>query len=120
MKNKRNAFLRRALLATLCSGVIAAVTVNASDMIATHASASDKIALSGIQMRGAVNGWYYYLVFLSNAYTDATSTEGISGYQDYLSSDKIRLYLGKTDYTTAYEVITADIYELKKLFENSK
>ncbi len=27
---------------------------------------------------------------------------------------------GKTDYTTVYEVITTDIYELKKLFENSK
>lgn len=101
MKNKRNVFLRRALLATLCSGAIAAVTINASDMIATHASSSDEIALTGVQMRGATNGWYYYLVLLSDSYVGGNASNpdggGIAGYENYLSSDKIRLYLSEND-----------------------
>ena len=98
MKNKRNAFLQRALLATLCSGVIAAVTINASDMIETHASSnSDEISLTGLQMRGTANGWYYYLVLLSDSYTGGTPSEAISDYANYLSGDKIRFYLSEDD-----------------------
>lgn len=99
MKKKRNVFLSRALLGMLCSSAIAATIVNASDMTMTHASADNEISLTGIQMRGTANGWYYYLVLLSDSYTGGTSTEVIENYSNYLSGDKIRLYLSETDTT---------------------
>ena len=57
------------------------------------------ISLSGVQMRGATNGWYYYLVLKSDAYSGKTSTEGIDGATDKTtySYDKIRLYTSADD-----------------------
>ena len=54
------------------------------------------ISLSGVQMRGAINGWYYYLVLQSEAYKGMGVTDG-NFAKTYTSFDKIRLYTSEED-----------------------
>ena len=60
-----------------------------------------EISLTGVQMRGAIDGWYYYLVLKSDSYSGKTSTEGIDGATNktLYGYDKIRLYTSADDTT---------------------
>ena len=67
----------------------------------TVSSFETSVSLTGVQMRGAINGWYYYLVLRSDSYSGRTSTEGIDGATDKTAYgyDKIRLYTSMDDAT---------------------
>ena len=55
-----------------------------------------EISLSGVQMRGIENGWYYYLVLQSEAYKGMGVTDGYFA-KTYTSFDKIRLFTSEED-----------------------
>ncbi len=67
--------------------------------VTNEPKSSTTISLSGIQMRGwADNGWYQYLVLLSDAYNDLENLDNSGKDLDYyLDSDKITLKLSKED-----------------------
>ena len=54
------------------------------------------VSLSGVQMRGAINGWYYYLVLQSEAYKGMVATDGNFATTN-TTFDKIRLYTSEED-----------------------
>ena len=56
------------------------------------------VSLSGVQMRGAINGWYYYLVLQSEDYKGMGVTDGNFATTN-TTFDKIRLYTSADDTT---------------------
>lgn len=75
--------------------------INGAFKWSTDPQFETEISLTGVQMRGAHNGWYYYLVLRSDSYSEKTSTEGIDGATDITvyGYDKIRLYTSADDTT---------------------
>lgn len=68
-----------------------------------------EISVSGLQMRGAFNGWYYYLVIQSDAYDGLSALESIeeSTVTYNTTLDKITLYTSAEDVTgTKLSVLT--------------
>ena len=80
-------FLSLMMCAALC------VFVGTKDTAkAVSATEETTISLEGVQMRGmSDNGWYQYIVLLSDAYSELTQVESIDATT--LSSDKITLYM---------------------------
>lgn len=96
MKTKSNSRIKflLILLCTVCMVSSFSMFISLNHNTKTYASSEQTAQISGVQMRGAINGWYYYLVLKSDAYSGKTSTEGIAGATDKTtySYDKIRLY----------------------------
>lgn len=84
-------FLSLMMCAVLC------VFVGTKDTAKANADESETIiSLTGLQMRGmSDNGWYQYIVLLSDAYSELTQVESIDATT--LSSDKITLYMSAAD-----------------------
>lgn len=109
MKRKSNLFVKLLGLAVFCFSVCTAAGLHHNSSIEVKAEESTDVtetSLTGVQMRGATNGWYYYLVLISDKYSEfstVTSETVIesSTSDDIKSScwtpDKIHLYLSETD-----------------------
>ncbi len=103
MKTKSNSRIKflLILLCTVCMVLSFSMFISLNHNTKTYASSEQTVQISGVQMRGAINGWYYYLVLKSDAYSGKTSTEGIDGATDKTtySYNKIRLYTSADDTT---------------------
>lgn len=105
MKNKGKSVVGLLLLLVLCLSLCAVSVVGADNTVA-QADGETEISLSGIQMRGAINGWYYYLVLQSDGYNDLSSVESIADGTTILTSDKIKLYTSAEDSGTTLTDLT--------------
>lgn len=105
MKSKGKSVVGLLLLLVLCLSLCAVAAVCNGNAVA-QADGETKISLSGIQMRGAINGWYYYLVLQSDGYNDLSSVESITDGTTILTSDKIKLYTSADDSGTTLTDLT--------------
>mgnify|MGYP005751785975 FL=1 len=105
MKNKGKSVVGLLLLLVLCLSLCAVSVIGADNTVA-QADSETEISLSGIQMRGAINGWYYYLVLQSDGYNDLSSVESIADGTTILTSDKIKLYTSAEDSGTTLTDLT--------------
>ena len=114
MKRVKNKTVQKQCLAmviclALCLSMLSPITYSVAATAATESEpAKQTISLDGVQMRGAMNGWYYYLVLKSDAYsTLSTNVEVIENAPELSSMDKIRLYTSAEDTTgTALSELT--------------
>ena len=95
--------LKRCFATFLCFAMLVSwlpLYASASEEIAAAEETKQTISLSGIQMRGAINGWYYYLVLKSDAYSAlSTNVETIENALALSTLNKIRLYTSAEDTT---------------------
>lgn len=90
-----------ALICMVCVALGCAFATNRSERVSARADGEPTIGLSGIQMRGFVNSWYYYLVLQSDSYSGKTGTDTIEGATDKATYgyDKIKFYTSADDTT---------------------
>ena len=105
MKSKGKSVVGLLLLLVLCLS-LCAVSVVGTDNTVAQADGETEISLTGIQMRGAINGWYYYLVLQSDGYNDLSPVESITDGKTILTSDKIKLYTSADDSGTTLTDLT--------------
>lgn len=105
MKSKGKSVVGLLLLLVLCLS-LCAVSVVGTDNTVAQADGETEISLTGIQMRGAINGWYYYLVLQSDGYNDLSPVESIADGKTILTSDKIKLYTSADDSGTTLTDLT--------------
>ena len=100
---KTMGLLKRCFATFLCFAMLVSwlpLYASASEEIAAAEETKQTISLSGIQMRGAINGWYYYLVLKSDAYSAlSTNVETIENALALSTLNKIRLYTSAEDTT---------------------
>ena len=105
MKSKGKSVVGLLLLLVLCLS-LCTVSVVAIDNTVVQADGETEISLTGIQMRGAINGWYYYLVLQSDGYNGLAMSEENADCKTILTSDKIKLYTSADDSGTTLTDLT--------------
>lgn len=105
MKSKGKSVVGLLLLLVLCLS-LCAVSVVGTDNTVAQADGETEISLTGIQMRGAINGWYYYLVLQSDGYNGLAMSEENADCKTILTSDKIKLYTSADDSGTTLTDLT--------------
>ena len=109
MKLSKNRFVVcLTLLLVLCLSLGVSVSLGVQSGTA-QAESEQTVSLSGVQMRGHADGWYYYLVLQSPSYEGLATTledAGIPNGKTLVDGDKIKLYLSADDQGTNLSDLT--------------